>query len=237
MICLTSISPAHTNGDQQKLAVDSWVTLGMKVISFNSKKELSALRPVYENVEFVETERTTEHIYGKPYVMINAVLDWAKTSKENNFCIINSDIELKTDKETIQRIEERMQEGILLSNRVNYDNEYVGAQYLSGIDTFFINKKFIPFFNQSMYCFGQCFWDYWIPYKALKTGIEVSFIKQNISFHKNHAAQYSSDMWKKAGRYFLWENNLYQFNDTTGIGQMSRFIYNYIYNASKRIEI
>ena len=236
MIFLTSISPNHVNNGQQLKAVESWLKFG-EVYSFNSKQESDKLKDQYTKVKFIETARTLEHIYGKPYVMINAVLDWCKKSTETNFCLINSDIEIKTDPSTIEKVSVEMQNALILSNRVNHNGDYRGSQYLSGIDAFFIHKQFMGIFNQSMHCFGQCFWDYWIPFRAIKSGVTVKFIKQDFSFHLDHPAQYNSDMWKKSGRYFLWENDLYQFCDTTGIGMMSRFVYNFIYNASQRVEI
>lgn len=236
MIFLTSISPTHINADQQLKAVKSWSEYG-EVYSFNNKKEVDLLKSKYPDVEFIETARTMEHSYGKPYVMISAVLDWCKNQACENICIINSDIEIKTDKETFSRVKSEMQESIILSNRVNHNGDYRGSQYQAGIDTFFMHKKFITLYNQSMHCFGQCFWDYWIPFRAIKSGVTVKFIKQDFSYHLDHPAQYNSDMWKKSGRYFLWENDLYQFNDTTQIPTMSRFVYNFIYNASQRVEI
>lgn len=237
MIACTSISPKHANNDIQLKAVNSWNDLGLKVYSFNCKKECEQLAPLYPNVTFIETNRTMEYHFGKPYVSINAVIDWAKESEFNEFCIINSDIELKTDIDTINRIKSAMAEKILLCNRVNYDTDYKGTQYLQGIDVFFIHKKWMSIFPQTIFCFGQCFWDYWIPFTASKNGIEVQFIKQDIAFHKNHNVQYSEENWNKTGRYFMWNNDLYQFHPTQGIGKMSTFVFNYIYNYSRRKQI
>lgn len=237
MIACTSISPKHANNEIQLKAVNSWIELGLTVYSFNNKKECSELQPLYPNVTFIPTARTMEHHYGKPYVSINAVLDYCRELDEDYFCLINSDIELKTDKETIQRIKDKMPNSIVLANRVNYDTDYNGSQYMAGIDVFFLHKRFIPIYEQSQFCFGQCFWDYWIPYNAAKYNIEVIFVKQNIAFHKNHAAQYSQEHWMKAGQYFIWQNQLYQFHPIQGVGKMSTFVYNYIYNYSKRKEI
>lgn len=234
MIFLTSISPKHINAYSQKLAVDTWLKFG-KVVSFNTHSEVIELENKYPDVAFVSTVRTLEKTYSRPLVSINAMLDWAKESKEVNFCIINSDIELKCD--FFDRIETKMQDSILLCHRVNHNGDYNGAQYLRGIDVFFLHKKFLPFFPQSMHALGMTFWDYFIPYIAVKAGIETYFIKQDIAYHLDHAAQYSEDNWRKSGRYFLWENELYQFSDTHGIGRMSDFVYRFIHNTTKKIEI
>ncbi len=239
MIVCTSISPTHTNKDIQEQCIKSWIDLGLEVYSFNCKAECLTLKEQYPYVNFIETYRTMEYTYGKPLVSINAVLDWCKDQEENNFCLINSDIEIKSDKETIDRVKEQMKTSIVLANRNDYDSDknVLKPPYLLGIDIFFIHKKWMSFYPQSMHCFGMTFWDYYIPFVALRSGIEVQFVSQNIALHKAHAAQYSNDNWLKSGRYFLWEQGLYQFDDTRGVGQMSTYVYNFIYNASKRTQI
>lgn len=239
MIACTSISPTHINKDIQRVAIASWLGLGMKVYSFNCKKEVDILKDQYPDVTFIETKRTMELTYGKPLTSINGVLDWCKDQQENDFCLINSDIEINSDKATISRIKTQMSESIVLANRIDYKDNHdtTASPYLRGIDIFFINKKWMPFYPQSMHCFGMTFWDYFIPYVAIKNGIDVVFIDQKIAFHKAHEAQYSHDNWLKSGRFFLWEQGLYQYDDTTGVGRMSNFVFNYIYNASQRKQI
>lgn len=237
MVAVTSISPTHLNKDIQALAIKSWIDLGMKAYSFNSESEIELLEEHYRSVTFIKTHRTMEHAYGKPLVSISSVLDFCKDHKEEHFLLINSDIELKTDKPTIERIKGKMVDAIVLGNRVDYEKDYSGHRYLLGIDAFFIHKRYLSLYPQSMHCFGMTFWDYEIPYTALKSGVDVVFLKQDIAYHKIHAFQYSHDNWLKSGRYFLWQHGLYQFNDTKEIGKMSQFVYHYIYNGSKRIEI
>lgn len=236
MIACTSISPTHINKDIQTEAVNSWINLGMKVYSFNCKAEVMQLKPLYPQVTFIETFRTMDMTYGKPLVAINAVLDWCKDQEDMEFCLINSDIEIRADEGIIGRIREKMGRSIVLCNRNDYieDKNALNNPYLLGIDIFFIHKKWMSFYPQSMHCFGMTFWDYYIPFVALKSGIDVIFVDQKIALHKAHPAQYSNESWLKSGRYFLWEQGLYQFSDTKGIGQMSTYVYNFIYNASKR---
>lgn len=180
-----------------------------------------------------------EATFGKPYVSINAVLDWAKQKNEEYYCIINSDIELRADESFIKRVKDKMNDGIVLANRVDYTTDHTGGQYLRGIDVFFIHQKWMPAYAQTVFCFGQCFWDYWIPYSAMEQQIPVTFVKQNIAFHKEHKAQYKHDQWLQTGRFFLWQHNLYQFNSSLPqeIGRMNTYVFNYIYKNSKREEI
>lgn len=235
MIAVTSIAPKHTNEGIQLKAVQSWVGCGLDVYSFNHPSEIESLKLIYPNVNFIPTNRTQKEIFGKHYVCINAIFDW---SIENrcDICLINSDIELKIDKDRLNRIEKKIETSIVMANRVNYDGEiYSGQQYMQGIDAFFINHNHLTLFPQTSFCLGQCHFDYFIPYWAIGMGIETFFIKQDIIYHKNHAAQYNQDNWVKTGQHLMWLLNLYQF--TNQVGKMSTFVYNYIYNASQRIEI
>lgn len=234
MIFITSIAPYHANEGIQLLAVSSWQNYGYKVYSLNHPSEISTLSEIYKDVTFIPTTRTQEKIFNKPYVCINAIFDFAKEINAS-ICLINSDIELKTDIDTLKRIENKMERGLVMANRVNYDHGYNGYQYTQGIDAFFIHKKFLNEYPQTSFCLGQCFFDYFIPYWAIGMGVETFFVKQDIIYHKNHAAQYSQDNWIRTGHHFMWLTNMYQF--TNQIGKMSTFVYNYIYNASQKITI
>lgn len=239
MIAITSIAPKHINEGIQAKAVKSWIACGLKVYSMNSKSECELLAPLYPDVTFIPTVRTMEQTFNKPYPSVNAIMDWCKEQYENHFCIINSDIELRCDLETIERIKIEMDNSIVMANRVNHNGDYIGAQYLAGIDLFFIHKKWLNSFAQTIFCLGQCHFDYWIPFSATQKGIDLTFVKQNIAYHLNHNAQYNHDQWLKTGRYFIWESNLYNFNSTSpqDIGRMSTFVYNYIYTTAKRKQI
>src|SRR6185503_6493270 len=114
-----SISPTHINKDIQAKAIQSWIDLGMEVYSFNCMKEIFILKPLYPNVHFIVTNRTMELTYGKPLVSINSVMDWAKQRDEDHYCIINSDVELKTDKGFIERVKLKMEDAIILDNRID----------------------------------------------------------------------------------------------------------------------
>lgn len=237
MIAVTSISPTHKNGDIQKKAIESWQKLGLKVYSLNNIDECQLLGSEYDTVTFVPTNRTMEKTYGKPIINLNAIFDFCLSlENENDFCIINSDIEIDSDFDTLERIKQSMQTNIVMANRINYKDIKRGAKYLSGIDVFFINRNFLKVFPQSMHALGMTFYDYFIPYTATKAGIQCILLEQDFAYHLEHATQYSHDNWLKSGRYFIWENELYQFNHTQ-IGRMSTFVYEYIYNSTIRKKI
>lgn len=236
MIAITSISPTHINKGIQFNATKSWSDLGLNVYSMNCKAECDLMRSEYPHVTFIETDRTMEGLFRKPYVSLTAIFDWCKKSKESYFCLINSDIELKTDKDTIKRIKLLIeQNNVVLINRVNHNGDYQGHRYLDGIDAFFMGINVINTFPPTLFCLGQCHFDYFIPYHSSKKGFELVFSNQNIAFHLNHSAQYNSEDWVKTGNHFIWLTELHQF--TNQVSRMSQYIFNYIYNVSKRIEL
>lgn len=237
MKAVTSIAPKHINGDIQKKAVESWLSLGLEVYSMNSPKECEILQPQYPEVKFIPTQRTMEGLFGKPYVSVNAILDWFKEQDGDYFVLINSDIELRTDKEKIGRIRDKMADSLIMCNRVNYTDKGEKGQYLAGVDVFFIHRNFLSIFPQSLFCLGQCHFDYWIPYTASNAGVDIVFVKEDMAYHKDHNAQYDHNNWLKTGRLLLWMADLYQFSDTNGIPKMSTFVYNFIYSSARRVNI
>jgi len=237
MIIITSIAPVHLN--DQKKAVDSWNNLGFKVYSLNNKKEIEVLKGEYKNVNFVETSRTMEKHFDKPVVQISAMLDFAKTLDHEYFLFVNSDIELTDDYNIFEGVKKEMQSKVIIANRQDYGNDKnKHAIYHAGIDMFFIHKKFLNIYPQSMYACGQCFWDYWIPFTAMKSGIDIALLQNVVGFHHKHELQYSHDNWFRIGRFFRWENLLYQFQDTQhGIGQMSTYVHNLIYKTAIKLKV
>ena len=239
MIFITSISPKHIN-DQLK-ATDTWHSMG-KVYSLNCKAEIELLKKQYPKIEFIETTRTLEKTYGKPVVSISAMFDFALSLKDENFCFINSDIELHDNKRLITNIKHALELSVVVANRIDYTEknpkETSLKVYYTGIDAFFLNRKHIEIYPKSMFAMGQCFWDYNVPFTAIKQGINVYLLKNRFLFHKEHPLQYSNENWLKTGRYFQIEHDLFQFdNSTYGIGKMSDFVFNKIYKTMIKKEL
>jgi len=230
MIALTSISPKHIIEDAQLNAVNSWFPYCEKVVSFNHPTEIESLKKIYPKVEFVATERTLEHHFERKHVSVNALLDWAKAQKPNCFLLINSDIIIKCEKELIDGFIKKSETHVLIAHRNDFENDVNESDttiYKAGIDAFFVHSNFINIYPQSIYSLGQTYWDYWIPYTAIKNKIPVILIKENCFYHKKHPAQYKLEQWVKMGRYFRLENDLTgMFTDSSNhLGRMSSYVY------------
>jgi len=233
MVAVTSISPKHRNNDIQAIAVKSWIDFGLTVYSFNEPKECEELKPKYPDVIFVPTMRTMQWVFSKPYVSISAIFDYFKY-KKSDILLINSDIVIKTDINLIQ-IEEKLKDCLILANRINHNGDYKGVKYLQGIDAFFIPYRLLFLYPETLFCLGQCHFDYMIPYQAIRDGYDVYFLENDFIYHLEHPVQYSRDNWMKTGEHFKWIYNLVQFGNN--IGQMSTYVFKYIYNASQRLKL
>jgi hypothetical protein len=205
MIAITSISPGHKNFENQFNAIESWIRAGYKVVSLNSKQEIEKLSE-FKNVEFVETSRTNERLFEKPYVIVSAIIDHLKTRDEDHFLIINSDILINDFMEFTESIKDISERGIIIMNRSDYkENMDEARRYELGFDGFFINKKWLHIFPQTVLCLGQCFWDYWVPYQAILAGVDIFKLNEPYLFHKSHPVQYSVQNWTATGEIFRGE--------------------------------
>src|SRR5262245_545779 len=90
MFALTSLAPGRSAG-AQRVAVESWLTAGLSVQSFNHPSELDKLAPLYKDVSFVTVEKTSIEKFGRHFVPIKAMLDWAVRADVSTL-IVNADI-------------------------------------------------------------------------------------------------------------------------------------------------
>lgn len=190
MIITTSLSLKHSNSQHE--AINSWQYFG-KRYSLNSANEINISE--YQNIEFIETHKTIQHLTGKPLVTINAMIDLA-IQKEDDLLIVNSDIIIKS-------LPTFKENGITIFNRYDYTNFFDdGKIFKLGFDMIYIPKSLLSIFPPSIYAMGATWWDYWIPFFAIKKNIPIYSSHVKHIFHKVHPIQYSHDEWKYLGEYF-----------------------------------
>lgn len=206
MIAVTSISPNHKNFDNQLRAVESWIEHGYEVVSLNHENEIGRLEGFKEYVKFVPTTRTNEVLFKRPYVLISAILDYIKDSGEEHSLIINSDIIIEDKFKFTNEIKRISSDGIIVMNRHDFNDDTDNSKmYQFGFDGFFINKKWLNIFPQSVLCLGQCHWDFWLPYVCVLSKTTIFKLNEPYLFHKNHTVQYSDDDWRSTGEIFRSE--------------------------------
>lgn len=199
MIIVSSLSPKHSNSDNQHNAIKSWRQFGM-CYSMNNAKEIADMRTEGYDILFIQTEKTLQAILRKPLVNINAIIDLAIT-KDEDLLIINSDILLPT-------LPEFRTDGVTLFSRFDYtDTMDECKKFEAGFDVFFIPKHFLRLFPPSIYSLGSAWWDYWIPFHCIHRKIALYYPDQKYAYHKWHETQYSQPEWLHMGEYFKWEFN------------------------------
>ncbi len=203
MIALTSISPKHINGDIQRIAIDSWVKLGFKVYSFNSKKEIEILK--YDNVTFIESETHRD----RPLIEISTMLDFAKKCEDPCICLINSDIILNDSENVLPTIIHRLPSEATIVKRRDFTNDInVNRTFELGIDVFFVHKNYIDLIKAKNFFMGFCWWDYSVPYSLIKKGIRVNLLRESFAYHRSHNTQYSNKSWVDFARVFEIEHGI-----------------------------
>lgn len=200
MIIITSLSPNHSNKENQVNAVKSWKQYG-ECYSMNNANEISQLEPLYNDIKFIKTDRTVQQLIGKPLISINAMIDYAN-EKGEDLLLINSDI-------VLTGLPEFKQDGITIFSRYDYTESVEDAKmFVYGFDTFFIPHEFLKIFPPSIYSLGCPWHDLATPYRAIINNIPVYYPSGRYAYHKLHPTQYNMDEWNYIAEYFKWEFKL-----------------------------
>jgi len=211
MIAITSIAPGHKNYDSQLKAIQSWKAVGYDVVSLNSEEEIEKLKD-FTGVKFIKTSRHNKQIFGKPYVIVSALIDYLKEVKSEHSLIINSDIIIKDETGYTEKLKSMSENGIIVMNRRDFENDINNSiLFEDGFDAFFINRKFLDVFPQTILCLGQCHWDYWLPYVSVINNVKIFRNREPYIFHVKHQVQYSKNNWYKTGEIFQGEVGLTKF--------------------------
>ena len=201
MYALTSLSPAAHHVPAQRAALQSWAAAGLEVRSFNHPAEIETLRSLYD-VEFVPSPRTTAHVFGRHYIPIKNMLEWAE-GKDDPVMIINSDIQLRLARWELQRVRWASHAGLCYFVRHNHDGDLRRAtRETHGIDAFLFSGRDAAMFPDSIMSMGQPFWDYWLPHVFTSAGRQLSAVEFPAAFHQRHAMHWSWETWHRCALEF-----------------------------------
>lgn len=201
LFAITSLAPGPDHEPRQQAAIRSWRSAGLEVLSFNHRSEIAALAPAYD-VSFVGIERTTAAEFGRPYIPIKAMLDWA-TQKAVPVLLVNSDIELRLTPFELYRLRLLGDAGLVYFVRFNHDGDLDRATPEPwGIDAFLFHGRNATGFADSFLSMGQPFWDYWLPLGFAALGRPVWAIESPVTFHRSHPRSWSWDNWHRCALEF-----------------------------------
>ena len=223
---MTSIAPRHAVGHVQSFAVQSWIDNGFNVYSFNCPTEIEHLKEQYQNVTFVPCHGNMRGIFKAPYVPISAFINYAKEYEIEQVLLLNSDIVIKDDEGNLTKYLDWAVNGLVIANREDHNGDFQnGQKYMHGFDAFIIHKNFYNQIPVSMFCMGQTWWDYWLPYRFIRNNIQVVYVREQVFYHQRHEIQYNDVEWAKMTKHFQWMEG---YREKLTPQQVTGEVYNYI---------
>jgi hypothetical protein len=215
MEVFTTISP---KGDtlRQFYSLKSWTKQG-NVNSVNTAEEILLLKDKYPFVNFIECNETVD-IDNKKLISIRSMFKAIDNLTKDTFIIINSDLSL-SEKFDLNKFNVSNKE-IFIGNRTEFrydftlDEYVIGKKYLGGYDIFVMTNEVLNLLISAEqpydFAFGVPWWDYWVPFYLIESGIELISSKEDIILHETHKTNYSHVAYRDIGRKFLsYYNKLY----------------------------
>lgn len=185
---ITSINP--NNIERSRLCVTNWLLYISEVVAVQSANEIDRLKPHFPEVTFVPTDDLDEKFDTK-CPKVRALVDQCPG------IIINSDIEILTDRDTLLRKIVYEDESILKCGvRWDYASTVTNCKEMNpyGIDVFNITNTLKNTLTASEYTIGQPGWDYYFVLEAHMNNIRVMTQTSPMFYHKIHEVNWNR--WK-----------------------------------------
>lgn len=225
IVLVTSIAPK--NIENQRLAMESWLNRGFKLISCNVREEIEVIEKQFPGVEFVEVERDARKIAGKPCPYLYDMLQVLKSHAGTICGIVNSDIHLRNfSEEMYDYVRGHAMDSVLFFRRQEIDRiedaECLKSKmFFGGIDTYIFHRDIIDLIEDDGLIIGQAMWDYWFPIVLSEKGVRIRELINPLTFHVSHTFQYSNDVtvdlsWSFCQKYYKEvkkEEVIYYLND------------------------
>jgi FkbM family methyltransferase len=182
--------------------IKSWRRAGLQVRAFNHPSEIAALAKLYD-VDFVPVEETAAPVFGRHYIPIKAMLEWA-AGQDVPVLLINSDINLRMSDWEIKRVRWLSDGGLCYFVRYNHNGDCKRARREPhGIDAFLFHGRDATQFPGSFLSRGQPFWDYWIPHEFISRRRPIYAVNFPAAYHRNHLSKgWSWESWHRCGLEF-----------------------------------
>lgn len=199
---ITSLAP---NGlyDIQKRAVSSWASLGGKTISANTPQEIEKLSPLFPEVHFHSLRRDARLTAQKAVPFLDdllAIPEQNPTAKADAFVLINADIILRHQPQTLQAAIQAARAGKLVCGaRLDVDDAVrsydqtapVIGEQSKGYDYFVIPADLPARLPRTKLALGMPFWDYWLPLAGLLAGAPLVEEASDFALHSRHETRWS----------------------------------------------
>jgi len=195
LLAVTSLSLRGHHLARQKMCLESWKRMGLRIASVNNTEELEHLAELYPQVdEWVERNDPPTY-YEIPTQKINTLANVA-TDFGIDILLINSDIE------TIGRqgiLTQMLGKPLSLVAGIRHDYRYgshaTATRQRWGIDAFVLTPdmaRSLPEMNLSI---GRPVWDYWLPLHFRELGYSMDFIAAPFFYHSHHKTFWNRVDW------------------------------------------
>ena len=189
MKIVTSLSPRRV--DRQKKCLESWKQLGVPIVAVQSNEEAENISDLYDGVVVVGTDLVGDRFNMPKCVRIKAM---SRLAIHESVLIINSDIEIRSDKDVFLKRWEDGEDGELKVG-IRWDQmpkSSAAKMFKWGIDAFLITPKIDSDLPDIGMTLGAPAWDYWIPYHLVtKQKYRVTTYKDFSLVHEIHNRQWS----------------------------------------------
>lgn len=192
IIAVTSFAPDRL--ERQTVCLDSWVKLGLRVVSVNSQSEIDSMKDGYPQVSkwiATEFEKTPN---------INSLIDVA-VSESSPILIVNSDIEIYGDQDRLAKLIQDRKNAVGV--RHNYETRPSESnQEQWGVDAFIVYPEQAPLINRADFRIGVPMWDWWLPWEIDRIGGDCEWIDEPYFFHKSHDVAWDQATCNEKKNYF-----------------------------------
>lgn len=208
----TSLAPGK-NLHNQRMAINSWLEIGFRVIAMNSAEEIAVLQPYFSDIEFVEVNRDGKGRFGKPYIYFDDCLAYFAKSDSKICGIVNSDIYF-LKKEFYSFIKKEAIHSFVYGSRVDVETiENLNGDFFElGFDYFFFNKQIVSHYPHSDFLIGLPMWDFWAVLIPIYFRIPVKKVITPHAYHIIHRTNWDHNIWcvfrDELLRYIKPMNNL-----------------------------
>jgi hypothetical protein len=186
----TSIAPKHELGDEQLRCARSWMDAGIPYTTVNGHGDKIEAP---EGADVVRVKPSQG--YRRPYVYLDSIIEQAISDDVDVAIITNSDIELVGD---IRTQVHQANYGMVIARRINHQGEVSkGKEEQWGIDVFMLSRDTLRKVPRNCFVLGQTWWDYWLPYWAIKEGRSVYLARPGNYGHRSHNIQHSPEEWAR----------------------------------------
>ncbi len=190
-VVATSIPPKGV--ETSRMAVDSWLQRGLRVLSVNTAQERDQLAPLFPGVEFRLCEDTARAEYGRDYQYLDALLDALAETGEPLCGIINADIVLRGEPQDWDRLCGVAAKRLVYGSRINVRRaeDTLGTLLEPGFDFYLFPASFLERVPRTGFVIGQPAWDVFLPAWAARCGVPRSFCHSPVALHVEHPVQWN----------------------------------------------